>query len=249
MCICLGVTSQTNDPEIIANMLGARSSIPGCQGLGNFDGNDGWFDQAPLKIRFRFLRILLPSIEKLPTFLWNSAFDSCLLDVQARMVTSLSFCYCGLDGEAVHTVAEILCRDAFPVLTYLCFSDNPDMTDMGIMALTKALENASQTFLMHLNLTNVGMADEGIAALAHLVYQGCMDQLTGMTLSENSLHYCLGKSHRCTRPAHFGYFYSDWFERADGCMDQRHCTGAHQRVPPTRRILSDRSQPEQGHGV
>lgn len=62
---------------------------------------------------------------------------------------------------------------------------NHDLTDVGVMALADALLKATQTFLTHLNLSDVGMGDEGIAALASLVSQGCMQQVTELSLSSN----------------------------------------------------------------
>jgi len=82
-----------NDIEIIANMLEARASIPGCKRLDYFEGNGGCFNEAPLAIQIRLLHTLLPSIKKLPIFLWSPAFEPCFLDVHAPCLTRLDICF------------------------------------------------------------------------------------------------------------------------------------------------------------
>jgi len=67
----------------------------------------------------------------------------------------------------------------FPFIHY-------DLTDVCVVALAEALLKATQTFWTHLNLSDVGMGDEGIAALAPLVSQGRMQQVTELSLSGNS---------------------------------------------------------------
>ena len=52
------------------------------------------------------------------------------------------------------------------------------------MALADALRKPTQTVLTHLDLINVGTADDGMTALSSLVYQGRFEQLQ-LNLSEN----------------------------------------------------------------
>ena len=64
---------QTNldDSELIslAEMMEARTRNPDCDRLVNFEGGrEGWFDKASLGTRIRLLRVLLPSVWKLPAF-------------------------------------------------------------------------------------------------------------------------------------------------------------------------------------
>jgi len=53
------------------------------------------------------------------------------------------------------------------------------------VALAEALLKAPQILLTHLSLSDVGMGDEGIAALASLVVQGRLQQLEESSLSRN----------------------------------------------------------------
>lgn len=82
-----------DDLDSIAGMLEARANIPGCKGFEYSDGNDGWFDEAPLQIQIRLLRSLLPSVRELPEFLWSSDFEHCFLDVQAPYLTDFNVCF------------------------------------------------------------------------------------------------------------------------------------------------------------
>jgi hypothetical protein len=82
-----------NDLGLIADILEARASIPGCKRLARFDGKYGWLDQATLAIQVRLLRTLLPSVKELPAFIWNPALEPCFLDVQAPYLTRLDVCF------------------------------------------------------------------------------------------------------------------------------------------------------------
>ena len=84
----------------------------------------------------------------------------------ARGLTSLEFAGCELDAEGLRALADLLGRDIFPALNELCFRGNPDISDEGVMALTKALSKATQTFERRLDLTDVGLGDEGLVRVA-----------------------------------------------------------------------------------
>lgn len=56
---------------------------------------------------------------------------------------------------------------------------------MGVEILVEGLLEATTTYLTVLVLHGVGMGDVGIAALAPLVSEGRMRQLTHLNLSEN----------------------------------------------------------------
>lgn len=99
---------------------------------------------------------------------------------------SFSFESYGVGAESMCTLADLLCRDIFPALRKLCFSGNPDITDVGVVALAIALQETTQTYLMFLNLDDVGMGDGGIAALASLVAQGRLEQIAWLKFSGNN---------------------------------------------------------------
>lgn len=89
---------------------------------------------------------------------------------------------CGGEAQAL---ADGLSRDAFPALQILYFHGNPDITDVGVVALAEALSKTTQTFLTDFQLHDVGMGDEGIAALASLISWDRLEQLEHFYLSHN----------------------------------------------------------------
>lgn len=102
----------------------------------------------------------------------------------ARLVT-LRFAGCKIGGEGMRTLVDLLCKDAFSASKKLCVPRNPDITDVGVVALADALGQATQTCSTHLDLESVNMGDEGIAALASLVSEGRLEQLQVVHLSCN----------------------------------------------------------------
>jgi hypothetical protein len=104
----------------------------------------------------------------------------------AKRLTCLTFINCGLDAEGARALANVLCQSTFPALKKIGLYGNHDLTDVGVGALAEALLKAPQTSFTHLNLSDVGMGDEGIGALASLVSQGRMEQLEELSLSSNS---------------------------------------------------------------
>lgn len=104
----------------------------------------------------------------------------------AKRMVNLLFDQCEVGVAGVQSLANLLCRDAFPALKALFFDRDPGVTDVGVVALGEALLKAKGTFLEDLDLVRVGMSDEGIAAIANLVSQGRLKQLNGvLDLSEN----------------------------------------------------------------
>jgi HEAT repeat protein len=83
-------------------------------------------------------------------------------------------------------LADVLSQGCFPALQFFYLYKNPNLTDVGVVALAEALSKTTQTFLTNLNLSDVGMGDEGIGALACLISQGRMEQLEELSLSSNS---------------------------------------------------------------
>jgi Ran GTPase-activating protein (RanGAP) involved in mRNA processing and transport len=104
----------------------------------------------------------------------------------AKRLTCLMFINCGLDAVGARVLAAVLSQGCFPALQKLFLSKNPNLTDVGVVALAEALSKTTQTFLTNLNLSDVGMGDEGIGALASLISQGRMEQLEELSLSSNS---------------------------------------------------------------
>lgn len=105
--------------------------------------------------------------------------------VFSRRLIVLSFSSCSVDTEGVWAMANLLSRDALPALKELYLPTNPNITDMGIVALAEALVQPTQTLLTHLNLSFVGLRDEGISTLGSVVIQGRLDQLKELDLSRN----------------------------------------------------------------
>lgn len=106
-------------------------------------------------------------------------------DCSKRLV-SLYFEDCGLDASGVCALGDLVARDTFPALEVLGFDVDPRITDVGVIGLAKGLSKATQTFLKSLTLSYVGLGDEGIAALAPLVYEGRLKKLETLNLSNIS---------------------------------------------------------------
>jgi len=64
---------------------------------------------------------------------------------------------------------------------------NPNISDVGVLALAAALLKPTTTFLRELELRDVGMGNKGIAALASLVDQGRMEYLDLLIMSINRI--------------------------------------------------------------
>jgi len=103
----------------------------------------------------------------------------------AKPLTCLKFIHCNIDADGAQALADVLCQGTFPALNTLDLSANHFLTDGGVVALAEALLKAPQILLTHLSLSDVGMGDEGIAALASLVVQGRLQQLEESSLSRN----------------------------------------------------------------
>ena len=94
----------------------------------------------------------------------------------------LKFRECDIGLEGVLAVAQLLCQDAFPSLKKLHFGPDVDIRDVGIVPLVEALLKATHTLLTSVVLDTVEMGDEGMIALAPLIDQSRMDQLTYLHL-------------------------------------------------------------------
>ena len=53
----------------------------------------------------------------------------------------------GVGAEGLCALADLLCRDTFPVLKELRIPHNEGITDVGVMALAEGLLKATHTFL------------------------------------------------------------------------------------------------------
>ena len=103
----------------------------------------------------------------------------------AKWLVDLRFQGCEFGAEGMSTLADRLRRDAFPSLKTLYFSECPNITDVGVVVLSKALLEAEQTLLTNLVLYNVGMGDEGITAVASLASQGRMEKMELLNIANN----------------------------------------------------------------
>jgi len=103
----------------------------------------------------------------------------------AGRLTALVFVSCRVDVEGVRLLADLFSRGVFPALKCLDLEGNPNISDVGVMALAEALLKSTQTCLKTLGLKNVEMGDEGISTLASLALQGRLEHLTWLDIFEN----------------------------------------------------------------
>jgi hypothetical protein len=103
----------------------------------------------------------------------------------ATRLTSLTFASCGVGLEGVRVLTDLVSRGLFPAMECLDLGENPNITDVGIVALAEALLKSAPTRLGSLVLDGVGMGDEGIAALTSLVDQGRLEKLKKFVISDN----------------------------------------------------------------
>jgi hypothetical protein len=104
----------------------------------------------------------------------------------AKRLTTLAFLFCEVGVEGIRIAADHIGRGVFSALKILDVGENPNISDVGVLALAEALINSTQTFLTALSLENVGMGDEGISAVASLVSQGRLEHLKTLYISENA---------------------------------------------------------------
>ena len=74
----------------------------------------------------------------------------------AKRLRQLTFISCEVGVEGVRVLADLLSRGVFPALECLKLPGNPNITDLGVVALAEALMNSTQTFMTILDLENVG---------------------------------------------------------------------------------------------
>lgn len=126
----------------IVDMLEARARIPGCMRLESFNGDRDyvdWFDCASPDTRIRLLRVLLPSVRKLPSFTWEQAFGPCFCEVQAPYLRI------ALDRENGGGFPSWNLFEALPALVRIeIFSDNQSPFGGDILAsVTGALHHGA----------------------------------------------------------------------------------------------------------
>jgi len=115
----IGSFNKGYDMVIIADMLEARASIPGCARFKSLRvGNYRWFDDASLETQIRLLRVLLPSIERLPDLSWKRGFVDCFCEVQAPFLTDLEL---SPDGGSDFSWKML---EAAPALMSIVFTDD-----------------------------------------------------------------------------------------------------------------------------
>lgn len=90
----------------------------------------------------------------------------------AKKIAYLRFFSRGFGFEAMCAMADLLGRDSSPALKKLWINGCPAISDEGVVALAEALLIS----LRGLSLMNVGMGDNGLLALASLIYQGRFKQ-------------------------------------------------------------------------
>jgi hypothetical protein len=73
---------------------------------------------------------------------------------------------CEIGTEGGRTLAALLSRGALSALEYISLSGDKHLGNRGVEALLGAVQEVPRTFLRKLDLVNVGMGDEGMAALA-----------------------------------------------------------------------------------
>lgn len=85
----------------------------------------------------------------------------------------------------MRVLTDLLSRGVFPALECLDLRKNPNITDVGVLALAEALLKSRPVCLEALDLKDVGMRDGGLSALASLVNRGCLEQLRELDISDN----------------------------------------------------------------
>ena len=74
----------------------------------------------------------------------------------AKRLAALTFVSCGVSVEGVSVLDLLIGRDVFPALKTLFVERNPNISDVGILALAKALKKSTQTCLELLSFYDVG---------------------------------------------------------------------------------------------
>ena len=105
----------------------------------------------------------------------------------ATRLVNLIFVSRGVGVDGIRIMADLICRGIFPALKCLDLPENPNISDVGVVALAEVLMKSTQPCLESLGLKKVGMGDEGIAALASLISQGRLEHLTWLDIS-GTLH-------------------------------------------------------------
>ena len=101
----------------------------------------------------------------------------------AKQMVELSFPECRICVEGACALASLHRRDGLPALEVMGLSSNDGIGDEGIVPLARALCEAPLTILRHLNLQDVGLGNEGMAALASVIDQGRMGRTEYLDLS------------------------------------------------------------------
>lgn len=101
-----------------------------------------------------------------------------------RRLKTLGFTNCGIGMKGVRSFTGLLRQGTFPALNALGFANNPDIEDVGVLALVRALQQCTETFL-DLDLNQVGMGDDGLLELAYLLYRGRFKHLQRLNISYN----------------------------------------------------------------
>lgn len=92
---------------------------------------------------------------------------------------------CEVLVDGLRAFADLLGEEGFPALKQLRLVNDPGVKNVGVEILVEGLVKITTTNLTVLDLSRVGMGDQGIAAVAALVSEGRLQQLVDLHLSGN----------------------------------------------------------------
>jgi len=111
----------------------------------------------------------------------------------AKLMEVLIFNQSVLGGTGLTALLSLLYRDFFPALKELCLRIDSFNMDTGVAFdmdrivafVVQGLLNATHTNLRRLDLMYMGLGDQGLSFVAHLIHQGRLKQLKYLNLCVN----------------------------------------------------------------
>jgi len=174
-----------NDEDLssLADMVEARARIPGCQGLKTFETREGWLDRGSLATRVRLLRVLLPSLQELAFFIWDSAFHPCFIETQPQYLEAL----------------RVYALDDASVPSRGVLESAPMLKEIHILKYSKTLGgDASQPLIavlrLGLGLLNLEKITFGGYNLNHVLFNVFIESFGTSACGERMLQLSLAKS-------------------------------------------------------
>lgn len=159
---------------------------------------DTYEDPAP----FRDLEPVCLALERYTALYHLRKLDLCLFQISttewerllaalagapcAPQLTYLGFTKMGMTHKSMSTLSMLLAKDTFPKLEALSPFSNIDIGDAGVVSLSLGLLEPPQTRLKELRLSEVGMGDGGMAAIANIIRAGRFEGSEGPVVGWNT---------------------------------------------------------------